>query len=56
MPIDPTMTNEPGSDNSKWPVPIQFSSQAWDVEDPMDEAVFGLDEDDLEGPREPEDE
>ncbi len=56
MPIDPTMTNELGSDKSKGPVPVKFSSLGWDVEDPMDEAILGLDEDDLEGPREPEDE
>jgi hypothetical protein len=56
MPIDPTMTNELGSDKSKKNGTIEVSGFGWGVEDPMDDAVIGLDEDDLEGPREPEDE
>jgi hypothetical protein len=61
MPIDPTMTSELGSDRSKKGAPIEVSSFGWGVndrtEDPMDDAILGLDdEDELEGPREPEDE
>jgi hypothetical protein len=56
MPIDPTMTKEPGSDKSKKNEPIEVSSLGLEDEDPLDDAVIGLDEDDLEGPREPENE
>ncbi|WP_263353541.1 hypothetical protein [Acidicapsa acidisoli] len=57
MPIDPTMTSELGSDRSKRGAPIEVSSFGWYAEDPMDDSVLGLDdEDELEGPREPEDE
>jgi hypothetical protein len=55
------MTSELGSDRSKKGAPIEVSSFGWGVndrtEDPMDDAILGLDdEDELEGPREPEDE
>jgi hypothetical protein len=57
MPIDPIMTTEPGSDRSNKPAPIEVTSFSWGAEDPMDDAVPGLDdEDELEGPREPEEE
>ena len=56
MPIDPTMTNELGSGKSKKAVPMEVNTLGRGVEDPMDDTVLGLDEDDLEGPREPEDE
>jgi len=59
MQINPTIpiaTTEPGSDPSKRTGPVEINSFGWSVKNPPYEAELAPEEDDLEGPREPEDE
>ncbi len=56
MSINPTVTTEPGSDPSKRTGRIEINSLGRSVKTSSNEADLSPEEDDLEGPREPEDE
>jgi hypothetical protein len=54
-PAIPSATTKPQSGQSGKTAPIEVNSFSWGVENPQIKGVRGQEEDDLEGPREPED-
>ena len=54
-PSIPSPTKDPESDQPRETAPIEVNSFRWGAENPLIEGVRGQEEDDLEGPREPED-